>query len=72
MKTYTIKVPITAIAIVEVTGDFTEEEAIAESIDIATLDDVEESEAHSIVVEGNFFYGKLNKACVEDIFEEED
>lgn len=65
MKNYLVQVPITGIAVVSVEAD-TEAEAIALAIDNATLDHVQEWQAVQKIVGGNFFYGMLNEADVEE------
>lgn len=62
-KRYFVSVPILAIAKVEVEAD-NEEDAIAYALDRATLENVDEWEAHKKLVQGNCFYGDLSEAEV--------
>ena len=62
MKDYEISVPVMGIAHVSVSAE-SEADALAQAVDIAGPDDVDE---------GNVFYGPLNRARVDNVYDEED
>lgn len=61
MKTYSVALPITGVLVLDVEAS-SEEEAIDKAMDEATLDHLEEWEAHKKIVQGNVFYGNQNEA----------
>ena len=69
--TYYVDVPIVARANVSVDAE-SEEEAIRMALEEVTLDDIEEWEAHKVIVEGNFYHGNINEVRVEDAGEADD
>lgn len=67
MPTYSVRVPITGYAVVEVEAD--DEDAAIEAAVQKDLEmqDIEEWEHHQYVVRGNVFYGRLNEADAEQV-----
>ena len=71
MKTYECSVPVLGIALVTVVaGD--EEEALLLAVNNARPDDVDIWESHHVLVEGNFYYGAINRARVDNVYDEEE
>lgn len=68
MAEYSVAVPIlgTALVVVEATSGA---EAIEKALDIAGPDDVDEWLAYDKLVEGNIFYGQINKARIDDVYD---
>jgi hypothetical protein len=73
MATWTVCVPITGKAFVEVEAD-SEEEAIDAALNSEdlTIDAIEEWMPTDRIVQGNFFFGMLNEAYVEQHPSEDD
>lgn len=68
MKEYSVAVPVLGIAHVMVLAN-SPEEAIEEALGHAGPDDVDEWMAHERLVEGNVFYGQINKARIDDVYD---
>lgn len=69
---YSVAVPITGVINIEVDAD-SEEEAIDAAISHPdlNLDQVDEWDAHRVVVEGNIFHGHQNRAEVTNSWSED-
>jgi hypothetical protein len=68
VKEYEISVPVLGVAHVTVMAD-SEESALSQAINEAGPDDVDEWYALKAVVEGNVFYGPLNNARVDGVYD---
>ncbi len=68
MAEYSVAIPIlgTALVVVEATSGA---EAIEKALGIAGPNDVDEWMAHEKLVEGNIFYGQINKARIDDVYD---
>lgn len=69
MRRWSVRIPVTGFALVEVNAE-DEESAIERVLEEGVaLTDVEEFDTHRHVVRGNIFYGTLNEPDAEDIGE---
>lgn len=68
MKEYSVAVPILGIALVVVEAE-SEAEAIELALGDAGPEYVDEWIAHEKLVEGNIFYGQINKARIDDVYD---
>lgn len=71
MKEYSVAVPVLGTALVMVFAN-SPEEAIEEAMGLAGPDDVDEWMAHERLVEGNVFYGQINKARIDSVYDPEE
>ena len=71
MKEYSVAVPILGTALVVVEAD-SEAEAIEQALGLASPDHVDEWMVHEQLVEGNVFYGQINKARIDDVYDPEE
>lgn len=71
MKEYSVAIPILGTAFVMVEAN-SPEEAIEQALGIAGPDNVDEWLAHEKLVEGNIFYGQINKARIDDVYDPEE
>ena len=72
-KNYDVTLPITGSIIVTVKAD-SEDDAIKKAFysDGLVIDNIESWQAHEQIVQGNIFYGELNKAGAELAFGEDE
>ena len=66
MKTYSVILPITGVAYLEIEAE-TEAEALEKAFDNVTLKDVEEWEAHKRIVSGNVLHASQNEYEVTEM-----
>jgi hypothetical protein len=71
MATYSVKLPFAGYLSVEVEAD-SEEDAVSKAMNDASLDDVEEWETFTHIVQGNVLYAPINTPEVELIDDGED
>ena len=71
MATYSVKLPFAGYLSVEVEAD-SEEDAVSKAMNDASLDDVEEWETFTQIVQGNVLYAPINTPEVELIDDGED
>lgn len=71
MKEYSVAVPILGTALVVVGAD-SEAEAIEQALGLASPDHVDEWMTHERLVEGNVFYGQINKVRIDDVYDPEE
>jgi len=65
LKEFCVSVPIAGYAVVVVDAE-SEDEAKKKALESVTLEDMESWEALEQIVEGNCFYGPMNKIEVEE------
>ncbi len=70
MPRYSVLLPITGYAVVEVTAE-TKDQAIAVAMENVERKDIEEWETHQSICTGNIFHGQVNDCSVEEVSEEE-
>ncbi len=68
MKEYSVAVPILGTALVVVEAD-SEAEAIRKAVDDALPEHVDEWMAYPVLVEGAFFWGQINTARIDDVYD---
>jgi hypothetical protein len=68
VKEYSVAVPILGTALVMVEAD-SRGDAIEKALGIAGPDDVDEWMAYEYLVQGNIFYGQINKARIDDVYD---
>lgn len=66
MKTYSVRIPITGIADLEVEAE-NEQAAIEKAMNEVKQEDITEWNPHEIIVQGNVFYGHTNEAEAEEV-----
>lgn len=70
-KTYEVSVPIMGVAHLTVEAD-SEAEAIEMALGEAGPQDVDEWTAYEVVAEGNFYHGMINRARIDNVYDDGD
>lgn len=71
MKEYECSVPVMGVAHVTVFAE-SPEAALKEAIEIASCEEVDEWQTYAVLVQGNVFYGRQNKAQIDNVYEPND
>jgi len=70
MKEYEISIAVIGVAHVTVEAE-SEEDALRQAEDMAGPDDVDEWMAHRVLVEGNVYYGPINRARIDNSYDQD-